>query len=314
MFKRYWWMLLAMLPVGALVGLIVSAVITYVMPKNYESEIVVELREPSAASDTETAPMGSQGFKFNFESELEKMKSGNSLGSVVDALELVQRWNVDKQTAIGILKACLSTQRINGTDLVSSRMRHTNKEDARDIAAGVVQAYKAGRLEIDKRDQESAFHELSKQVRDQKDRVEELQKIVATIMKVRGIGVDDKSPVGTESAGETHENAITKTLGGPDYTDMKNDLETPQEILKALTLGRMNAEVRYKTPSESVLIQENPGIAQSPISPNVSPNLTLGLAIGLFLSPLIALPLMWLLARRKPSKSPTENQIKAVEY
>ena len=317
MFKRYWWMLLAMLPVGAVVGLFVSAVITYVMPKKYESEIVVELREPSDASATDAAPTGSQSFKFKFETELEKMRSGNTLGSVVDALELIQRWSVDKQEAIQILKGSLSTQQIDGTDLVSIRMRHTHKEDARDIAAAVVQAYKAVRLEIDKRDQESAFHELTKQVRDQEDRVEERRKLVATIMKVKGIAVDDKPPVVPPSAGETREEAIKRSLDLQDYADAKKDLETQQEILKALTLSRLNAEVRYKTPSERVLIHEAPVIAQSPISPNVSLNLTLGLAIGLLLSPLIALPLMWVLTQRKPSKRSTENQsqaVKAVEY
>jgi len=117
----------------------------------------------------------------------------------------------------------------------------------------------------------------------------------------------------TPSAGETREDAIKRSLDLQDYADAKKDLETQQEILKALTISRMNAEVRYKTPSESLVIHEEPVIAQSPISPNVSLNLTLGLAIGLFLSPLIALPLMWVLTQRKPSKSPTENQIKAVE-
>jgi hypothetical protein len=32
MFKRYWWVLFVMVPLGSIAGLLVAAVITYVMP------------------------------------------------------------------------------------------------------------------------------------------------------------------------------------------------------------------------------------------------------------------------------------------
>ena len=91
-----------------------------------------------------------------FGTEFEKIKSRNSLAKVVDNLELVNRWNVDKETAIRILKGIVNTQNIRGTDLISIRVRHTNKVDARDVTEEVAKAYKAYRAEIESRDADTA--------------------------------------------------------------------------------------------------------------------------------------------------------------
>ena len=122
-----------------------------------------------------------------FGTEFEKIKSRNSLEKVVENLELVNRWNVDKETALRILKGIVNTQNIRGTDLISIRVRHTNKVDARDITEEVANAYKAYRTEIESRDAERALHELNKAVRDQEDKVEERRKVLATIVRTKGI-------------------------------------------------------------------------------------------------------------------------------
>ena len=142
MFKRFWWVFLAMIPVGLIVGLFVAAVITYVMPKQYESEAVIELKPLPGDSASSMTP------QF-FGNEFEKIKSRNSLGKVVDNLALVEKWGLDKEAVIQILKGIVTAQNIRGTDLISIRVRHTNKEDARDIAAEVGRAYKIYRAEAD---------------------------------------------------------------------------------------------------------------------------------------------------------------------
>jgi len=303
MFKRFWWMFLVMLPVGAVIGLLVAAVITYVMPKKYESESVIELREPTAAKETEEEPMGIESFKFHFGTELEKFRSSKTLGSVVDSLDLVQKWNMDKQEVIQILKSIVVTQRIEGTDLVSIRVWHTNKEDARDIAAEVARAYKEDRVETEKRNQEAVLQVLSKQVRDQEDKIEEGKAVVLAITKSKGLLIGDGPSTG-EAAGEAAKNLPDMS----DYADARRDLEVQQKILEALRMKRLNSELKFKLPSESVVVHDAAVIAQSPVSPNVTLNLALGTAIGLLVSPLLALPLMWLLMARKTSKIPAGAQ------
>lgn len=169
-----------------------AAVITYVMPKKYESSATIEVKpraigqspfEGASSQSYGSAPMTAQFFGTEFE----KIKSSNSLTKVVDNLELVTKWGVDKETAIQILKGIVNTQNIRGTDLISITVRHTDKEDARNVTSEVAKAYKAYRSEIEGRDAEKGLYELNKAVRDQEDKVEERRKVLATIVRTKGI-------------------------------------------------------------------------------------------------------------------------------
>lgn len=169
-----------------------AAVITYVMPKKYESQAVIEVKpraagmSPLGSAMSETSGAGRMTAQF-FGTEFEKIKSRNSLVKVVDNLQLVNRWNVDKETAIAILKGIVGTQNIRGTDLISISVRHTNKVDARDVTDEVARAYKEYRTEIESRDADRQLQELNKAVRDQEDKVEERRKVLATIVRNKGI-------------------------------------------------------------------------------------------------------------------------------
>ena len=168
-----------------------AAVITYVMPKKFESSATIEVKPRSSGS----GPLGN-GFEPSsgtmmtpqfFGTEFEKIKSSKSLEKVVEKLELVNKWGVDKDTAVRILKGIVNTQNIRGTDLISITVRHTDKEDARNVTAEVARAYKAYRSEIENRDAEKALYELNKAVRDQEDKVEECRKVLATIVRTKSI-------------------------------------------------------------------------------------------------------------------------------
>jgi capsular exopolysaccharide synthesis family protein len=169
-----------------------AAVITYVMPKKYESSATIEVKpksmvqspfEGGVSPSYGSSPMTAQFFGTEFE----KIKSSNSLTKVVENLELVNKWSVDKEAAIRILKGIVNTQNIRGTDLISITVRHTDKEDARNITAEVADAYKAYRTEIERRDSDKGLYELNKAVRDQEDKVEERRKVLATIVRTKGI-------------------------------------------------------------------------------------------------------------------------------
>jgi capsular exopolysaccharide synthesis family protein len=169
-----------------------AAVITYVMPKKFESEATIQVKPRMAGM----SPLGERMNEASgarlmtpqfFATEFEIIKSRNSLEKVVDNLQLVNRWNVDKETALKILKGIVDTQNLRGTDLISIRVRHTNKEDARNVAEEVARSYKTYREEIERRDAERALLELNKAVRDQEDKVEERRKVLATIVRTKKI-------------------------------------------------------------------------------------------------------------------------------
>jgi uncharacterized protein involved in exopolysaccharide biosynthesis len=88
-----------------------------------------------------------------------------------------------------------------------------------------------------------------------------------------------------------------------DYVDAKREFEAAREQLEQMKLKLMGENISRKMLSDSVRIHDDPVIAQAPISPNVTLNLLLGAGFGSLLSPLMALPLMWLLNRSRPAQA-----------
>ena len=347
-------------------------------------------------------------------------KSRKALEQVAVNLELPKRWNTDKETAIHILKGTVKTRRIDGTDLISIRVRHTNKIDARDIAGELVSVYKANLAETDARESERYIQEMNSLIRDQEDKVEERRKVLSTIVRTKGIiytGSDDvqqaernalqafhqleqeklqlESQISsllkydsdqllvyaaglnppdnvirklyppyleakraldvmkTKGLGDDHPSlretavqiemmrkqideglvnlratlqaqlelakdrlksvekdwdekavkAIKSSLDAQDYVDAKREFESDQELLQQMKLKLVGEKIALKTAADSVRIHDEPVIAQVPISPNVTLNLLLGTGAGFLLSPLMALPLMWLLNRTRPAQT-----------
>ncbi|MBN8457059.1 MAG: polysaccharide biosynthesis tyrosine autokinase [Verrucomicrobia bacterium] len=168
-----------------------AAVITYVMPKKYESFAKIEVKPrgnnvnpfPTMA-DTIGERKMTQNF---FNTEFEKITSRNSLMKVIQNLELDTRWGYDLETTYTILKDIVDTDNIRGTDLIVISVRHKSPEEARDIAAEVARAYKDYRNESEDKEVQKGLEELKKQVRVQEDTVEQARKLLAQIVRTKGI-------------------------------------------------------------------------------------------------------------------------------
>lgn len=167
-----------------------ASVITYVMPKRYESNATIEVKPRERTIDPLGGSLRSMGPSMTpqfFGTEFEKIKSRNSLARVIDNLDLVNKWGIDRESVLGILKGIVNTENIRGTDLISIRVRHTNKEDARDITAEVARAYKDYRTELEGKSVERGINELKRAVREQEDKVEERRKVLTTISRTKDI-------------------------------------------------------------------------------------------------------------------------------
>jgi capsular exopolysaccharide synthesis family protein len=169
-----------------------AAVITYVMPKKFESFATIEIKprapviSPLGVQMTESSGSTRITPQF-FNTEFEKIKSRNSLLKVIDSLDLPTKWDQDREYVLRVLRNVVNTQNIRGTDLIEIRVRHTSKEDARDIATEVARAYRDYRRETEGRYAERGIVELARAVRAQKDKVEELRKSLDNIVRTRGI-------------------------------------------------------------------------------------------------------------------------------
>ena len=388
-----------------------ASVITYVMPKKFESTATVQVKPRTPGITvlgremTESSGSGLMTQQF-FATEFEIIKSRNVLMKVAEKLELPNKWGYDKETVFMILKGIVDTQNRRNTDLIDIKVRHTNREDARDITAEVAKAYKDYRTEIEGRDSERGLQELRKAVRDQEDKVEERRKLVTTIVRTKGIipsgegslfrsgsSEDDRGAgsaremeyrieqdkiqlesqiksllnyssdqllvyasgldlpeniikslypqyleqkrrldqLKTQGLGEKHptiqaetqnlanmrkqleegvtslretlmaqldmaterlakvkilstekkDEAIDVAVDSQDYIDAKRELDTAQDMLNTMKVKLVGETIQERIPSNSIIVHEDPVIAQNPVSPNVTLNLMLGAVVGL---------------------------------
>lgn len=266
-----------MAPIGMLAGFMLAAGVTYVMPKSYESTATIEIRPRARnASPTTSTP------QF-FSTEFEKIKSRNSLKKVVESLDLTEKWDMDEEQILQILRGKIMTENIRGTDLVSLKVRQTNREDARDIAASVANTYKEYRAELEGKSVEQSVSDLKRIFQEQEEKVEEL-----------------KNEVERSKGSLLHLTEEGSKKVAQELRDLMANLETEQSLLDQLKLELIAGELATTLSADSIIIHDDPVLAQSPISPNVTLNLVLGAIGGLLLSPFFALPLMWVLNRRNP--------------
>lgn len=167
-----------------------ASVITYVMPKRYESFATIEVKPRERTIDPLGGMMNSNGPTMTpqfFGTEFEKIKSRNALNRVIDKLDLTSKWSTDRETVLGILKGIVGTQNIRGTDLIQITVRHTSKEDAKDITDEVSRSYREYRDELEGKTQDKGVNEIRKAVRLQEDKVEERRKVLTTISRTKDI-------------------------------------------------------------------------------------------------------------------------------
>lgn len=258
---------------GLVFGLFSSAVVTYVMPRKYESSVVIQIaRQPEqgavqqALTDREIA------------TECRVITSRKVLDRVVDSTGLIHDWNLDPETCHQVLGTILQVNRIKGANLISIRCRHTNSVSARDIANGVADAYRQYRLDIENSENERILMELRKAVQEEEDKLEEKRAILTTLIKNR-----------QGTAAPESDNSSLKDL---DHVDAKRDYETQMELLQQMKLKLVSETITRKARSPEVNIHSPAVVADRPISPNITLNLALGCAAGLSAGIFLGLVLM----------------------
>jgi len=229
-------------------------------PWKYTSEAIIEVK-PLKAWISSPPPSG-----CTFDPAISIFMSRNLLAKVVDHLGLEKRWNVDKETALRILKASVTSQNVSGTDLTSIRVRHANKQDADDIAREVANSCKTQLEENDSRDAEWTLQKLKKDVRDQEEKVEERRKILAQIARTDSLihrGEDSfYGKIGRDKNhgdnNEDRDEAIKRNLDAQDYVDAIKDFEADQKLLHTMKLKLITATFSSEDPCASVVIIKQP--------------------------------------------------------
>lgn len=226
-----------------------AAVITYVMPKKFQSNAVVQVKPSSRVGtvfgdgNTMNQPMTPQFFATEFE----VIRSQLTLKYVVQRLGLMTRWNMTEEEALGTLRGIVDAQNIRGTDLIQISVKHTGAEDARDVAKEVYEAYKKRREEKERLIAEEGMKELEKAVLDQSDVVEEKKKQRDNLLRRAPRMIQD---------------SITGANGAQGIQGMQSMLESQVEAAKTVlseldstikTIDSLNADevIRYAANLES---------------------------------------------------------------
>ncbi len=211
-----------------------ASVITYVMPEKYESTAVIQVKprgraiEPLDGVGASRAQMMTPQF---FGTEFEIIRSTNSLIRVVDKLDLVNKWETSNEKTIETLKNIVKTKDIRGTDLISITVRHTNKDDARDIATEVAEAYKEYRTELESESLKKGIKELSKAVRAQEDKTEESKQKLTTISRTQNlIYYGDRSMQYTGGLDEDQ----TAKFALENFTKLESEMEQLESQIQSL--------------------------------------------------------------------------------
>lgn len=249
----------------------ISFFIIRLVPSKHEAEVVLELK-PQGMGMT---PFGGPARKSSsqkmtprsFGTEFERIKSDKSLAAVVEKLDLTDRWDMDKESAVRRLKDSTVAENTRGTSLIKIKVRDANENDAKEIVREIAHNYRNYRLELETRESEKELAELNKEVRDQEDKVEENRKLLATISKTKGIiyrGQDSyysQSAVGKNEA--TREESTTRGLAAQDYVDARREFESSQQLLESMKLKKIGAETTLKMSQESVVIHDEPELLAS---------------------------------------------------
>jgi polysaccharide biosynthesis transport protein len=223
-----------------------AAVITYIMPKKFESTAQVQVKP--AAPDllvfgAKYGQTSSSGLSPNYmETEFAVIESQQNLERVAKEMDLQAKWSLNEDETYNTLKSIIKTDEVRNTSLINIRVRYTNNIDARDIAAKVAECYKSRRLEIDSSRAKEALAQLERSVQEQSDTVEELRKKRDALMvraKVlpddrttgeRGIGDSNNSYLSLQQLVEKTKNDITEIDSAiSSYANMNSD-----ELIRAV--------------------------------------------------------------------------------
>lgn len=276
---KHAWLLFALPLLGACLGFLGSAGFTYTMPKIYESTAVIEIHLLPGTPEKSDAE-----FKEFVLKEIKKLKDADIFDSIINDLDLTNRWATDKSQAHDLLAKSVSAERVRGTDLVSIHARHPNKIDARDIAMGVATAYQKRRAAFGKVRVQKIIDRMEEDIRNQEIEVDRIQREIDGLLR-------------NQPAGQISEEQRLAS-NGP-YRDAKQKLDTELNSLEIKKQELVSEKLHAKIPYESVLIRQAPWDSHTPVSPNVTFNLILGTGLGMLMGIPVALFTMWVMSRPK---------------
>lgn len=210
--------------------LLTAAVITYVMPKKYKSEALIQINQKGIIIDSVRAETGSTKMtKAFFENEFEVIKSKKILKSAVQDMGLARKWGMSEDQAVSQLKAVVETRRKRGTELTFISIEHTEREHVKGVVASIAKAYEKYRIDEEGERIKLARRQVKKKYDEQSDKTNDYFAQVKKLATQLGL------PIGSLKSGNTL-NPMDQRLAkaNAELLDARNELLDIQELVRQL--------------------------------------------------------------------------------
>jgi len=139
-FRRWWWIIPLMIPLGTCLGLLLATLHRSLQPEEFEAATISEIR---SAQVFQTNPAQVVSFDLDMQkNEVRNAVSSETLETAAKRLGLATRWKLGEVEVISKLAEIVAARIIPGTDLLEVRVRTTNAQDSSDVAnmiAGILQ-------------------------------------------------------------------------------------------------------------------------------------------------------------------------------
>jgi capsular polysaccharide biosynthesis protein len=280
MSQRYGRMLLVMIPVGMVLGLILSRVHLYLVPCVYESEVIFQIKYNPPSEDTMESAVTTNHIMRSicFPTEFEPFKSRTILSKVSQHLKLESSWNVDEDTVVARLRDAVQVMKIRETDLKRVKVTSTDPVEARDIARELIHTYREWRTELEKEAKDRTLVTMRQAVQEQEEEVEKARKELDSTAKNKD--------------GE-------KLYYEYDVATAKRHFDQESDTFEQMKLKLVGVAIVGATIEDRVVIHEKPEIPNNPIGLSERLIMLNWMVGGALLAPLFALPIMSFLNRRR---------------
>jgi capsular polysaccharide biosynthesis protein len=166
-------------------GLLVAVLMGWVMPKKYESTVVIQVLGGMRESSEEKPSTEMM------DAEARRVVGVPTFDRVRERLQLEKRWDADAEEVTEILRGTVQAEVREGTDLIEITARHTSPGDARDVAIGLAEEYSDLRKEEEIRKAQMALDALDAELKVQEDKVEEKRKMLDQLLEGSGMSIDE---------------------------------------------------------------------------------------------------------------------------
>lgn len=251
--KLITWMIAVFIAVPVL-GLLVSSIVTYTMPKIYMSTAKVELI-PSGVD------VKAWGVDQYMATEIAVMRSDENLRLVSQKIQLDMRWGTYEKYVVQELSRIVTVSRVDGSRMIDITCRHRHKEDAQAVCQAVYSAYQERKASLYMDGAKGNITAIKNEAQIVRNKLEEL---TLELSHVTGTYKGELSWVG-----EKREVVLVKREYDAVSKKMeKLDAELSQEYRKATMAG------------QGMIVHEIPSLSDFPVSPNIPLNQAMGLMLG----------------------------------